>query len=96
MQEGKSRLVQAVRAARRKVHADVRALLADETKTYQQFADAVGVSLGNNPARGSNGRHLKASRTAPEVFNRGGVPWRGMREKYPATFSRICCLSVSV
>jgi hypothetical protein len=45
MQEGKSRLVQAVRAARRKVHADVRAQLADDSRTYQQIADSVGCSL---------------------------------------------------
>jgi hypothetical protein len=45
MQEGKSRLVQAVRAVRRQIHADVKALLADETKTYQQVADTVGCSL---------------------------------------------------
>jgi DNA invertase Pin-like site-specific DNA recombinase len=45
MTEGKSRLIQAVRAVRRKIHADVRAQLADETKTYQQIADSVGCSL---------------------------------------------------
>jgi len=45
MQEGKSRLLQAVRAVRRQIHADVKALLADETKTYQQVADTVGCSL---------------------------------------------------
>jgi DNA invertase Pin-like site-specific DNA recombinase len=45
MQEGKSRLVQAVRAVRRKIHADVRAQLADEAKTYQQIADAAGCSV---------------------------------------------------
>ena len=45
MTEGKSRLIQAVRAVRRKIHADVRTQLADETKTYQQIADSVGCSL---------------------------------------------------
>jgi DNA invertase Pin-like site-specific DNA recombinase len=45
MQEGKSRLVQAVRAVRRQIHADVRSQLADETKTYQQIADTIGCSV---------------------------------------------------
>jgi len=45
MQEGKSRLVQAVRAVRRQIHADVRAHLADESMTYLQVAQSVGCSL---------------------------------------------------
>lgn len=45
MQERKSKLLQAVHAVRRKIHADVRALLADETKTYQMVANTVGCSV---------------------------------------------------
>jgi DNA invertase Pin-like site-specific DNA recombinase len=45
MQEGNSRLVQAVRAARKKVHQEVRALLADDSLTYQQIAVTTGCSV---------------------------------------------------
>jgi DNA invertase Pin-like site-specific DNA recombinase len=45
MKERKSRLIQAVRAARAEIHARVREQLADETKTYQQIADSAGCSL---------------------------------------------------
>jgi DNA invertase Pin-like site-specific DNA recombinase len=45
MQEGKSRLIKAVCDVRKKIHADVRAELADDSRTYQQIADAVGCSL---------------------------------------------------
>jgi DNA invertase Pin-like site-specific DNA recombinase len=45
MKEGKSKLLQAVHAVRRKIYADVRSQLADESKTYQQIANSVGCSL---------------------------------------------------
>ena len=45
MQDRKSKLLQAIHTVRRKIHSDVKALLADETKTYQQIADAIGCSL---------------------------------------------------
>jgi uncharacterized protein YdbL (DUF1318 family) len=45
MQEGKSKLLQAVQVVRRKIYADVRAQLADSSHTYQQIADSAGVSL---------------------------------------------------
>jgi DNA invertase Pin-like site-specific DNA recombinase len=45
MQEGKSLLIQAVRAARKQIHSVVREQLADETMTYQQIADAAGCSV---------------------------------------------------
>ena len=44
MKEGKSKLLQAIRVVRRKIHSDVREQLADETKTYQEIADAIGCS----------------------------------------------------
>ena len=45
MNEGKSKLLQAVQVVRRKIYADVRAQLADDTKTYQQIADTAGCSV---------------------------------------------------
>lgn len=45
MKDGKSRLIQAVRALRDEIHAEVREQLADESRTYQQIADSVCVSL---------------------------------------------------
>ena len=45
MKDGTSRLIQAVRAVRDEIYTLVREQLADEGKTYQQVADAVGVSL---------------------------------------------------
>jgi hypothetical protein len=45
MQEGKSRLLQAVEVVRRRIYADVRTQLADESRTYQQIADFAGCSL---------------------------------------------------
>jgi hypothetical protein len=45
MQEGKSKLLQAVQVVRRKIYADVRAQLADSSRTYQQIADSAGCSL---------------------------------------------------
>jgi hypothetical protein len=45
MKEGKSKLLEAVQVVRRKIYADVRAQLADESKTYQQAADFAGCSL---------------------------------------------------
>lgn len=45
MKNGKSKLIQAVRAIRDGIHATVREQLADEAKTYQQIADTVGCSI---------------------------------------------------
>jgi DNA invertase Pin-like site-specific DNA recombinase len=45
MKDGKSKLLQAVRAVRNEIYTAVREQLADETKTYQQIADSVGSSL---------------------------------------------------
>jgi uncharacterized protein YdbL (DUF1318 family) len=45
MKDGKSRLIQVVRAVRAEIYAAVRAQLSDECRTYQQVADSVGVSL---------------------------------------------------
>jgi hypothetical protein len=45
MQEGKSKLLEAVHAVRRGIYADVREQLADETKTYKQIADSVQCSV---------------------------------------------------
>ena len=45
MKNGKSKLVQAVRAIRNEIYAAVREQLADESRTYQQIADSVGCSL---------------------------------------------------
>jgi DNA invertase Pin-like site-specific DNA recombinase len=42
---GKSKLLQAVCAVRNEIYAAVREQLSDESKTYQQAADAVGCSL---------------------------------------------------
>ena len=44
MQEGKSKLIEAVRNVRAEIYSAVRAQLSDESKTYQQIADSVGVS----------------------------------------------------
>jgi DNA invertase Pin-like site-specific DNA recombinase len=45
MKDGTSRLIRAVRAVRDEIYTLVREQVADEGKTYQQVADAVGVSL---------------------------------------------------
>ena len=45
MKNGKSKLLQAVRAVRNEIYTAVREQLADETKTYQQIADSIGCSL---------------------------------------------------
>jgi DNA invertase Pin-like site-specific DNA recombinase len=45
MQEGKSKLIEAVQNVRAEIYSAVRAQLADETKTYQQIADTAGCSL---------------------------------------------------
>jgi DNA invertase Pin-like site-specific DNA recombinase len=45
MSDGKSKLLQAVRAVRNEIYAAVREQLADDGKTYQQIADSVGCSL---------------------------------------------------
>lgn len=45
MQEGKSKLIEAVKALRQEIYGKVQGQLADEGKTYQQIADAIGVSL---------------------------------------------------
>lgn len=45
MQEGKSRLIQAIRAVRDVIYTAVREQLADEGRTYQQIASSVGCSL---------------------------------------------------
>ena len=45
MKNGKSKLIQAVRAVRDVIHAAVREQLANEARTYQQIADSVGCSL---------------------------------------------------
>jgi DNA invertase Pin-like site-specific DNA recombinase len=45
MKDGKSKLLQAVRAVRNEIYAAVREQLADERRTYQQIADSVGCSL---------------------------------------------------
>jgi DNA invertase Pin-like site-specific DNA recombinase len=45
MKNGKSKLIQTVRAVRNKIYAAVREQLADESRTYQQIADSVGCSL---------------------------------------------------
>jgi DNA-directed RNA polymerase specialized sigma24 family protein len=45
MQEGKSRLTQAVSAVRDIIHSAVREQLKDDNRSYQQIADSVGCSL---------------------------------------------------
>jgi DNA invertase Pin-like site-specific DNA recombinase len=45
MKDGKSRLIQAVRAVRDVIYEAVREQLADEGRTYQQIADSLGISL---------------------------------------------------
>jgi DNA invertase Pin-like site-specific DNA recombinase len=45
MQDGKSRLIQAIHAVRDEIYVAVREQLADDTKTYQQIADAAGCSV---------------------------------------------------
>ena len=48
MQNGKSLLIQAVRALREEIYGSIRAQLLDEHgvyRTYQEIADAVGVSV---------------------------------------------------
>jgi DNA invertase Pin-like site-specific DNA recombinase len=45
MKQEKSRLLQALRAVRDEIYASVRLQLSDERLTYQQIADANGISL---------------------------------------------------
>ncbi len=45
MTKGKSKLLEAARRVRDEIYAAVREQLADESKTYQQVADSVCVSL---------------------------------------------------
>jgi len=45
MKISKSRLLQAVRAVRDEIYATVRLQLSDEARTYQQIADANGISV---------------------------------------------------
>ena len=40
MQNGKSRLIQAVKALREEIYGKVREQLADETRTYREVAEA--------------------------------------------------------
>lgn len=44
MKNGKSKLIQAVRAVRDVIYEAVREQLADEGRTYQQIADSIGCS----------------------------------------------------
>lgn len=45
MQNGKSRLLKAVRALRAEIYAKVKQELADETRTYRDVAEANGLSV---------------------------------------------------
>ena len=45
MKKDKSRMLQALRAVRDEIYASVRLQLSDERLTYQQIADANGISL---------------------------------------------------
>lgn len=45
MKDGESRLIQAARRVRAEIYKAVEAELADDTRTYQQIADSVCVSL---------------------------------------------------
>ena len=45
MQNGKSRLIQAVKALREEIYGKVREQLADETRTYREVAEANLVSV---------------------------------------------------
>ena len=45
MQEGKSKLIEAVRNVRAEIYEAVRAELSDETRTYQTIAEENGISV---------------------------------------------------
>ena len=45
MQNGKSRLIRAVKALREEIYGKVREQLADDTLTYRQVAEANGLSI---------------------------------------------------
>lgn len=45
MQNGKSRLIQAVKALREEIYGKVREQLADETRTYREVAEANFISI---------------------------------------------------
>ena len=45
MRKTKSRLLEAIRSVRNEIYGSVRQQLSDEHRTYQQIADANGISL---------------------------------------------------
>lgn len=45
MQNGKSRLIKAVKALRAEIYGKVRQELADESRTYREVAEANGLSV---------------------------------------------------
>ena len=75
MNEGKSKLLQAVQVVRRKIYADVRAQLADDTKTSTNRGRR-WVQCRNGAKNSGKPRHLKASRTATTIAHLGGYQWK--------------------
>ena len=90
---GKSKLLEAARRVRAEIYRTVEAELLEGTRTHREVAEANCISVATVERIAGKLRDFKASKAAPEVGLNGGQSWNLMEEKYPGTFSRICCSS---